>query len=149
MPGQEAERPPGDAARAMCFVCGPANPYGLHVEFVQKDGASEATFTPPAHLQGWPGVLHGGIVITLLDEALAYAAWHAGLQGMTARLEVRLRRPAPLETPLVVRGWLEHRSARAARARAELLQGDTVLAEASGVVYRARISQDGRATLAD
>lgn len=143
MPLQEAAT---DPARRMCFVCGPANPHGLHLHFDCRDGVSEATFSPPAYLQGWPGVLHGGIVTTLLDEALAYAAWHAGLQGMTARLEVRLRQPAPLERPLTVRGWVEHRSARAVRARAELLEGGKVLAEASGTVYRVPITPDRETT---
>ena len=53
----------------MCFVCGLQNPIGLHLHLYEiEPGLIETTYTAPAHFQGYPGVLHGGIVAALLDE---------------------------------------------------------------------------------
>ena len=64
----------------MAFVPGP-------------EGVVSARFAVPPRYQSWAGVVHGGIVALLLDEAVGWAAWHAGKPGVTGRLEVRYRRP--------------------------------------------------------
>jgi uncharacterized protein (TIGR00369 family) len=89
-----------------CFACGPANPIGMHLVF-DRDGESDeviarATLAP--HYQGWRGIAHGGIVMALLDEAMAHAAGFAGHRGVTATVSVRFRKPVRLERPIVVRG---------------------------------------------
>jgi uncharacterized protein (TIGR00369 family) len=89
-----------------CFACGPANPIGMHVHF---DRASEgdgvyARAELAAQYQGWRGIAHGGIVMALLDEAMAHAAGFAGHRGVTATVSVRFRKPVPLERPIQVRG---------------------------------------------
>ena len=59
-----------------CFACGPANPHGLHMTF-QSDG--EAVFSRlvvPDHLRGWNNMVHGGIISTILDEVMSWAAIH-------------------------------------------------------------------------
>jgi acyl-coenzyme A thioesterase PaaI-like protein len=88
-----------------CFACGPDNPAGMHVHFdpVAGDGV-RANVTLAPHYQGWRGIAHGGIVMALLDEAMAHAAGYAGHRGVTASANVRFRKPVPLETPLEVRG---------------------------------------------
>ncbi len=89
-----------------CFACGPENPIGLHLRFERAADAegvvSRCTLAP--QYQGWRGVAHGGIVMALLDEAMAHAAGYAGHRGVTAAVKVRFRRPVPLESPLEVRG---------------------------------------------
>lgn len=89
-----------------CFACGPDNPIGLHLHFV-PDASGDAVCENArlaARYQGWRGIAHGGIVMALLDEAMAHAAGYAGHRGVTASVNVRFRRPVPLQTPLVVRG---------------------------------------------
>ncbi len=89
-----------------CFACGPDNPIGLHLHFdraVDSDGVV-ARFRLAPHYQGWRGIAHGGIVMALLDEAMAHAAGFAGHRGVTAAVTVRFRRPVPLEQPIEVRG---------------------------------------------
>jgi uncharacterized protein (TIGR00369 family) len=89
-----------------CFACGPTNPIGMHLHF-ERAGDAEgvlARATLAAHYQGWRGIAHGGIVMALLDEAMAHAAGFAGHRGVTATVSVRFRRPVPLERPVVVRG---------------------------------------------
>jgi acyl-coenzyme A thioesterase PaaI-like protein len=89
-----------------CFACGPTNPIGMHVHF---DRAGEgdgvlARLTLAPEYQGWRGIAHGGIVMALLDEAMAHAAGFAGYRGVTATVSVRFRKPVPLEQPIEVRG---------------------------------------------
>ncbi len=97
-----------------CFACGPDNPIGMHVHFDLADtsGGVRARCTLGPQYQGWRGIAHGGIVMALLDEAMAHAAGFAGHRGVTAAVNVRFRRPVPLGEPIEVRGrvaWQRHR----------------------------------------
>jgi uncharacterized protein (TIGR00369 family) len=88
-----------------CFACGPENPVGIHVHFDRADGEGvRATVTLASQYQGWRGIAHGGIVMALLDEAMAHAAGYAGHRGVTASVHVRFRKPVPLGVPIEVRG---------------------------------------------
>jgi uncharacterized protein (TIGR00369 family) len=90
-----------------CFACGPENPVGMHLHFdrASSDGDSvRAAVTLAPEYQGWRGIAHGGIVMALLDEAMAHAAGFAGHRGVTASVNVRFRKPVPLEVPIEVRG---------------------------------------------
>ena len=119
---------------AQCFVCGLQNPVGLRLAFYET-GPDEvtATFTPPDHYQGFPGVLHGGIVAAALDEAGGRAAMvgdHSRFR-MTAKMEVRYRRPTPVGQPLAVVARLLRDRGRLAVAHAEIrLPDGEVSAEA-------------------
>lgn len=89
-----------------CFACGPENPIGMHLHF-ERDPAGDGVLcrcTLSSNYQGWRGIAHGGIVMALLDEAMAHAAGFAGHRGVTASVNVRFRKPVPLEAPIEVRG---------------------------------------------
>src|SRR5436305_1243024 len=93
------DRPPDILSRLIkspnnhCFGCGPGNPHGLHLHFHEHDGVVTSTFTTEQWQEGWEGVIHGGILATLLDESMAYVLYFAGIRAVTARMEVRYRRP--------------------------------------------------------
>jgi uncharacterized protein (TIGR00369 family) len=88
-----------------CFGCGQDNPAGLRLEFLETEDGVEVAYEAPAHLEGAPGIVHGGIQGTLLDETLCMAAYaKRGATVVTGELTVRYLRPVPSETPLVVRG---------------------------------------------
>ncbi len=93
-----------------CFVCGKNNPDGLQIKFQYPEpGTCRAEFTPPRRFQGWQGILHGGIVSTLLDEALAHAVGGAergggGSGAVTAELTVRFKRPVPIGQVVLLEG---------------------------------------------
>jgi len=74
-----------------CFACGTDNPDGLQLRFSYDPGGDrvETTFTPGPRYQGWQGVVHGGIVATLLDEVMAKAAARKGFAILTAEITVR------------------------------------------------------------
>ncbi|HVU68752.1 MAG TPA: PaaI family thioesterase [Ktedonobacteraceae bacterium] len=121
-----------------CFVCGQRNPFGLHLVFRQEEQSIVADFQPREEHQGFPGVLHGGIVASVLDEALGrtpllgtHPEW-----TMTGRLEIKYRRYVPYGPLLRVRATLESDRKRAQQARGVLTLAEdesTVLAEASGL----------------
>jgi len=121
-----------------CFGCGPANPIGLHLRFEQADdGGVVATFEPqPAH-QGWDGVMHGGLVGVLLDEAMAWAAADKTEMYYTGRLAIRYRRPVRTGATLQVRGWITRDRGRTLQTRAELQDvAGQALAEAEALFIR-------------
>jgi uncharacterized protein (TIGR00369 family) len=122
-----------------CFGCGPANPIGLHLDFDQHaDGGVQASFTPSVEHQGWDGVMHGGLVTVLLDEAMAWAAAASTTIYYTGRLEVRYRRPVTTGNPLTIRGWITRNRGRTLETRAEV-QSETgkMLAEGTALFMRA------------
>ena len=128
-----------DPDTSHCYVCGPDNTLGLQVPFV-RDGAhgSRAVYTARTEHCGWPGLLHGGVALALLDEALAWALYFQGLYGVTARLEIRLRQTIPVGTKLMIRAWTLARRRRLVNARAEIrldAPDNPLVAEATATMY--------------
>jgi len=118
-----------------CFACGPANPIGMHLHFDRsQDGDGVvARATLASEFQGWRGIAHGGIVMALLDEAMAHAAGYAGHRGVTAAVNVRFRKPVPLETPIEIRGRVTWQRRNVLGVEGWILDGrGTPLARAEG-----------------
>jgi len=114
-----------------CFVCGEKNSGGLRLDFdLDKDKKTlRTTFVASPTYQGWDGIVHGGIISTLLDEAMAKLVYELGYQAVTASLEVRFKNPAPILEPLLVYGEITDVSKRLIRAKAYIAKEDgTVLA---------------------
>ncbi|HVB24453.1 MAG TPA: PaaI family thioesterase [Ktedonobacteraceae bacterium] len=120
-----------------CFVCGQRNPFGLHLIFRIENDAIVADFQPREEHQGFPGVIHGGIIASILDEALgrtSVLAQHPEWT-MTGRLEIRYRRYVPYGPQLRVRARLGTERRRMLQASGVITLSDdetTVLAEAQG-----------------
>ena len=91
-----------DLREGNCFGCGCNNPIGLKLQFVREHDTVKAEFTSDKAHQGWPGLLHGGILSTLLDEAMSHAAYTTGNTCLTASITIRQRQPINVETPLLV-----------------------------------------------
>jgi acyl-coenzyme A thioesterase PaaI-like protein len=126
-----------------CFACGPTNPIGMHVHFERLGGTEGvlARVELAAVYQGWRGIAHGGIVMALLDEAMAHAAGFAGHRGVTASVSVRFRKPVPLEQPIEVRGRVTWQRRNVLGVDARILDArGNVLANAEGsFVSRGRL----------
>src|SRR5579859_6425248 len=90
-----------------CFGCGPLNMDGLRLSFVPGPEGSVAEYEVPHRFQSWAGMAHGGITALMLDEAVGWAAWHAGHPGVTGRLQVSYRRPLKLGERVKVLGQVE------------------------------------------
>lgn len=110
-----------------CFGCGSDNPHGLHVRTVDRDdGSVAAEIKLPEHFRGAPGIAHGGIQATVLDEVMGQAA-HAALDDqshetniVTVELSLRYRRPAPVCSPLVALARVTEIDIPSVRVEAEL-----------------------------
>lgn len=125
-----------------CFVCGRENGGGLRArwETDREAGEVRSTVSVAEHFNGYPGVVHGGILAALLDEAMVRTGLlDGGFDDLkvTARMEVTYRRATPTGTPLTVVGRLVQRGAGRARAEAEVRLGDgTLTARAEALLAR-------------
>lgn len=119
-----------------CLVCGRQNPHGLHLHLHVDEGtgAVETRFTPAAHHIGFEGIIHGGVLATVLDEAMVWAAtWRGWRFCVCGEMTIRFRKAAEVGRPLIVRALVESSRARMVQTSGEVVDaaGD-VIATASG-----------------
>ena len=128
------EKQPGSKT---CFVCGRENLVGLKLDFFTlSPGKVRSDLTLPDHYEGYPGIVHGGIIAAILDEVGGRAQMTEPNRFMvTAQLNVRYRKPVPSKTALVALGVAGERRGRVSYAHSEIqdMAGD-VLAEAELVL---------------
>jgi uncharacterized protein (TIGR00369 family) len=127
-------------AQNRCFGCGAANATGLQLEFLLAgDGAVVCLATIPAHFEGQPGYLHGGIIATLLDEAMSKSVRAKGVTAMTRRMEIDYLRPVHSDAPIRLEGRIERSEGRKHWTKAKILNAKgQVLAEAMGLFIELR-----------
>ena len=113
-----------------CFICGMENPVGLHLHIYETaPGEVESTYIAPDHFQGYPGVLHGGIVAAIIDELSGRA--HMGSDPLnprfmfTARLDVKYRKNVPIGKLLKIIGKASRSRSRSAEAWAGIYDSET------------------------
>ncbi len=132
--------PIASSASNRCFGCGPANLTGLRLEFMLADDGSVASFARiPDTFEGPAGYLHGGIIATLLDEAMSKAVRARGNASMTRTMAIDYLRPVPSGTPLRIEGRVVRGEARKHWAEARILnENGIVLAEGKGLFIEVR-----------
>lgn len=108
----------------MCFACGKANPIGLKLQFDWDGKTTRATFTPSTFHQGWAGIVHGGIISCLLDEAISYATIFEGINTVTAKMQVRIKRPIQIGEPLSITGHITKRTRKLVETKAVIFLED-------------------------
>lgn len=124
-----------------CFVCGLENPFGLKLKFfITAPGEVTAEYTVPEQYQGYPGIVHGGVVASMLDEVLGRVHMNEGDLDRTrfmytARMTVRYRQHVPIGVPLRIVGRAQKSKSFSATSIATLYgpEGE-VLAEAEGLL---------------
>jgi acyl-coenzyme A thioesterase PaaI-like protein len=123
-----------------CFVCGKHNPDGLHLDF-EPEGVSgvRTTYVIPERFQGFAGIVHGGILATILDECMVNTVWLRGNSAVTARLEVRLRRPVGVGERVTFRAKVVRESSRGLEVASHAALDDgTVIAEGKALLVKVR-----------
>ncbi|MGE5571518.1 MAG: PaaI family thioesterase [Bacteroidota bacterium] len=117
-----------------CFACGRENPIGLKLSFrLDGEGRAVATFVPGDDLQGFSGVLHGGIVCALMDEAMAWALILRGKLAVTVSLAVRFRKPVLIGRQVTVTGEVVRSGSKRHVLRADIRDtAGELAAEAEG-----------------
>ena len=108
-----------------CVVCGQDNPYGLRIQYVMgRDGAVTAEWRPTENWEGFEGIVHGGIVSTVLDEAMSKAVAAMNYEALTGELRVRFRHHVAAGENLRIRGWVVEKVKRLVKAEATLTAAD-------------------------
>jgi uncharacterized protein (TIGR00369 family) len=117
----------------LCFACGPRHPSGLLLRFERVGDTVTTSLVPRAEHQGFPGYLHGGVITVLLDEAMSRVSLLDGRWTLTARLEVKFRRPVLIGQRVTAVAELSKGHGRSVETsgRVELPDG-VVAAEATG-----------------
>ena len=120
-----------------CFACSETEVGGLGLKFiVEAGGAVAATWTCPAAGESYPGIVHGGLVATLLDAGMAHALFARDIVAQTGELTVRFRNPALIGSPVVVRAWLRAEHDPLFQLAADLRQGGSLCATARAKFMR-------------
>jgi len=132
--------PLAHTAHNRCFGCGPANPIGLHLEFMlAEDGTVVCLASIPDTFEGPRSYVHGGIIATLLDETMSKAVRSRNVVGMTRHMEVDYRRPVPCAAPIRLEGRVYHHEGHKHWAEASILDdAGTVLAHSKGLFIEVR-----------
>ena len=131
----------------MCFICGLENPVGLHLHIYETEpGVVETTYVAPEHFQGYPGVLHGGIVGAIIDEISGRALMGSDPMNprfmFTARLEVKYRKNVPIGKPLKIVGKAGKAKSRSAEAWAGIYEAETGELLAEGTTLLMNVPSD-------
>jgi acyl-coenzyme A thioesterase PaaI-like protein len=123
----------------MCFICGVDNPVGLKLKIYETEpGIIETNYIVPEHYQSYPGIVHGGIVATMLDEISGRSLMGDPAQPRfmyTAKLEVKYRKNVPVGVPLKIVGKAGKSKGRMAEAWGGIYDPDgALLAEAHSLL---------------
>jgi uncharacterized protein (TIGR00369 family) len=123
-----------------CFGCGQANPIGLHLEFLLASDRSVVCLPVVGDtFEGHPGYLHGGVIATLLDEAMSKAVRARGFTAMTRHMEVDYLRPVPSRASLRLEGRVTRNEGRKHWTEAKILDAEgTALAKSKGLFIEVR-----------
>ncbi|MBC7364517.1 MAG: PaaI family thioesterase [Candidatus Aminicenantes bacterium] len=122
-----------------CFVCGQANTCGLKLVFYYDETSQKAwtEFVAVTKFEGYQGILHGGIISSVLDEVMIKAVLHRGEVVVTSRLTVEFKSPASIGEKLRAEGWVTGERGKIILTEGKLVGGDgRIIASGSGVYVR-------------
>lgn len=115
------------ASSSHCFVCGRENIHGLKMNFyTTAPGQVESVYTVSPDFQGYPGIVHGGILASMMDEVMGRVFMENGSDRfmVTAELKIRYRKPVPTGIPLTLKGRAIKDRGRMATAEGEIIDPD-------------------------
>ena len=135
--------PLSHGAQNHCFGCGQANRTGLRLKFfVDEEQRVVCSFKLPRRFEGPPGYAHGGVIATLLDEAMSKANRQRGIVAMTREMQVDYLRPVPLNTALSLHGRSTGSEGRKHHCEAEIRdKNGTILAKSRGLFVQVDASK--------
>lgn len=104
-----------------CFVCGSENPSGLNIPFFYDGKTIRAEYSPGAELCGFDGIVHGGVIYSLADEAMMHLIWASALRATSAEVTIRYHNYAIVNEILRVTAEFENVAPRLIRARCRIV----------------------------
>jgi uncharacterized protein (TIGR00369 family) len=118
----------GRNGHSHCLLCGQSNPSSWRLSFVPDGTGVRAVVPTDASLQGYDGIVHGGVISALLDAAMTHCLFRHGVQALTADLHVRFLSPVRAGESAEVRAWIVADRAPLYRLKAEVTQDREVMA---------------------
>jgi acyl-coenzyme A thioesterase PaaI-like protein len=119
------------ASHRYCLMCGRDNPLSFGLKFKQDArGAVSATFTGNTTLQGYTGIMHGGVLSALLDTAMAHCLLHQDIEAVTGELNVRYLKQVNCEETLEIKAWIDSSLPPLYHLRSEIRIDDTIVCKA-------------------
>jgi uncharacterized protein (TIGR00369 family) len=120
-----------------CFVCGKKNPIGLKLDFSFDGKTIKTEFIPQKEHQGYFNIVHGGIISTLLDEAMVKLAIEMGMPSVTARMDIRLRKALDVGKKITVQAEILRDTKKILEVYAKAVTEDNVVvADATGKLMK-------------
>lgn len=105
---EQTESETTKASHRFCLMCGQDNPLSFGLKFKKLgDGAVSTTFTGNSNLQGYTGLMHGGVLSALLDTAMAQCLLHQDIEAVTGELNVRYLEQVDCEGTLDIKAWID------------------------------------------
>ena len=128
-----------------CFACGELNEIGLHLALKFQPGKCHVELAIPNLYEGWEGLVHGGIVCTILDEVMAWALIDHDSWGVTARMSVDFKRPVLVGQAIRAEGWIVESKRRIHRTAGHILDAESgVVLATSEATYVAATEEKKR-----
>jgi len=125
---------------SQCLFCGDRNPRSLNLSFhAEGDGVVKTRFKAEAELQGYDGIIHGGVIAALLDAAMTHCLFHQGIQAITGDLHVRFVQPVACKASLEIRAWVLFSHPPLHHLRAEITVDEHVMAWAEAKFVQRRV----------
>ena len=121
-----------------CFACDPRNNMGLRLKFFADDEKGEVytKITPEHHLQGFPGILHGGIQCALMDEVAFWTMFDKYQKiALTAKMDMEFLRPVGTDAELTVRGKIQEENGRKVSVTVSIFNENNKVCTRSRVDY--------------
>jgi len=120
-----------------CYGCSPNNPIGLKICFEVKENLVIGEFQSNKNHEGPPGLIHGGIIAAILDEALAYAARYLSEYDIrTMKETITFRKAVKVGEQLRVEARILEEKSRAFILSAKVFYQDNIIAEAEGTLLK-------------
>lgn len=120
-----------------CFGCSPYNKIGFQLKFYEVDDCVESEWTPAKQYEGYPGMIHGGILSTLIDEVAAWTMYiKAQCSGVTSRMNLCYRKPAESnQEKFIIRGKLREKKRNICYIDVQLLNANNEVCTEAEVIY--------------
>ncbi|HPM03990.1 MAG: PaaI family thioesterase [Candidatus Cloacimonetes bacterium] len=122
-----------------CFVCGQDNPIGLKLNFQYNENTAWCFWETHSDYEGYPGIIHGGIISTLLDEVMAKTILSGGQTAVTTELNIKYKKPALVNKKYKVTGTILYQKKRMIECSAIMSEADDdkhIIAEAKATYWK-------------
>jgi uncharacterized protein (TIGR00369 family) len=118
-----------------CFVCGQDNPIGLRLDFNYQQEFAEARFKLSKVYEGYDGIIHGGIVASILDEAMAKIILHQEIKAVTSALTIGYKKPLKPDENYTVQGTIISIRRRIVEAESRIFKDEELYARAEAKFF--------------